>query len=191
MKAVLRMILSCLALVALAGAAQAATAVSVRMDIGGAPPPPRIVFHAEPHQVYEPEQRVYVVDDPACGDTDCLHYGAFWYTFSAGYWYRSYSWRGPFAVVHPREVPEAFYSIPAARWKHRALRAEVRHEVRAERREDRHEARVDRHEDHHDDRAERRDERHDRRHDRREDRHERHGHGHGDRDDDKGEKGRR
>ncbi len=106
--------------------------VSVHIDISHAPPAPRIAFHAEPHMVYEPEDRVYVVDDPGEGDADCFHYGPYWYAFSAGYWYRSRTWHGSFIVVSPGEVPVAIYHVPRGRWRHHpvytAMRVEKRHE---------------------------------------------------------------
>jgi hypothetical protein len=160
---------ACALTVLLAAAAEAATDISVRVDIGGAPPPPRMVFRTQPHVVYEAAPQVYVVDDPACGDRDCFRYAGYWYTFSAGYWYRAHSWRGPFAVVHPRMVPAAIYRVPPGRWKHHAVYAEERHEARTH-------VRIERRED-------RREERH-------AERHERHGKGHdGDDHDDRGEHG--
>jgi hypothetical protein len=92
--------------------------VQVRIDIGNAPPPPRFVFRARPHEVFFPEQRVYVVDDPGIGDEDCFRYGGYYWVFRDGYWYRSAAWRGPFRVVNPRYVPTVFYRVPATRWKH-------------------------------------------------------------------------
>ena len=94
--------------------------VTVRLDLGNAPRA-HIVFRSEPHVVYVPEHRVYVVDDPAIGDDDCFHYGPYWYAFSGGYWYRARSWRGPFIVVHPRYVPTAVYRVPPGHWRHRAI----------------------------------------------------------------------
>jgi hypothetical protein len=137
-----RVALGCLIALSCAAMAHAATDISVRVDIGGAPPAPHIVFRAEPHVVYERAERVYVVDDPACGDADCFHYGPYWYTFSNGYWYRAARWRGPFVVVHPRYVPEALYRVPPGHWKHRAMR-EAREMRREARREDRREDRRD------------------------------------------------
>ncbi len=92
--------------------------VSVRIDIGNAPPPPHFVFRARPHEQFIPDRRVYVVDDPGVGDNDCFRYGGYYWVFRDGYWYRSASWRGRFAVVHPRYVPTVFYQVPPTRWKH-------------------------------------------------------------------------
>lgn len=92
--------------------------IDVRIDIGNAPPAPQIVFRARPHEVFVPEERLYVVDDPDLGDNDCFHYGGYYWVFREGYWYRANRWRGPFVVVHPRYVPTVFYRVPAERWKH-------------------------------------------------------------------------
>jgi hypothetical protein len=108
------------ALLGLAPVSNAHSDVAVHIDIGNAPPPPRMVFRSEPHVVYVPEERVYVVDDPYASDNDYFRYGPFWYEFSGGYWYRAHSWRGPFVVVQPRYVPTAIYRVPPGRWKHRA-----------------------------------------------------------------------
>lgn len=113
---------SALAAATLAGVlfagAPARADISVRVDIGNAPPAPHFVFRARPHEVLYPGARVYVVDDPGVGDNDCFHYGGYYWVFREGYWYRSARWRGPFVVVHPRFVPQAFSRVPAARWKH-------------------------------------------------------------------------
>ncbi|HTM57291.1 MAG TPA: hypothetical protein VL123_02625 [Candidatus Udaeobacter sp.] len=107
-------------LLGLAQGGPARSDVAVHIDIGNAPPPPRVVFRSEPHVVYVPEDRVYVVDDPYAGDNDYFRYGPYWYEFNAGYWYRASSWRGPFRVVEPRYVPAAIYRVPPGHWKHRA-----------------------------------------------------------------------
>ena len=91
----------------------------VRIDIGNAPPPPRFVFHARPHERYLAEERVYVVDDPQAGDDDIFNYDGYYWVFSRGYWYRSYRWAGPYRVIHPRYVPAVFYRVPPGHWKHR------------------------------------------------------------------------
>ena len=92
--------------------------ISVHIDIGNAPPAPRIVFLAQPHEMRYPGNPVYVVDDPRVGDNDCFHYSGYYWVFRDGYWYRSASWRGPFAVFDPRNVPTVFYQQPPTRWKH-------------------------------------------------------------------------
>jgi hypothetical protein len=93
--------------------------VDVHINIGNAPPPPRFVFRARPHEVYLPHEGVYVVDDAGAGDNDCFRYEGYYWAFRGGYWYRSMSWRGRFYVVSPRYVPTVFYQMPRSRWKHR------------------------------------------------------------------------
>jgi hypothetical protein len=92
--------------------------INVRIDVGNAPPPPRFVFRARPHERYFPDQRVYLVDDPRIGDDDCFRYGGYYWLFHDGYWYRSASWRGRFVVIEPRYVPAVFYRVPPTHWKH-------------------------------------------------------------------------
>jgi hypothetical protein len=129
----LRVVIAAALGLTMAALAQAATQVSVRFDIGQAPPP-QMVFHAEPHVVYMPEERVYVVDDPNAGDYDCFRYDGYWYAFRGGYWYRSSRWNGQFVVIHPARVPVAVYHVPETRWRHHAVWA-------SERKEDRRDAR--------------------------------------------------
>jgi hypothetical protein len=105
---------------ALALAPPALADIDVHVDIGGAPPPPAIVFHARPHQVFDRGSSVYVVDDPGVGDNDCFRYGGYYWVFRDGYWYRSANWRGGFVVVQPRVVPTAIYRVQPTRWKHHA-----------------------------------------------------------------------
>lgn len=93
--------------------------VDVQVNIGNAPPPPRFDFESRPHEQYYRSEGVYVVDDPRVGDNDFFRYGNNYWMFNDGYWYRSASWRGPFAVVYPRYVPAVFYRMPPSRWKHR------------------------------------------------------------------------
>lgn len=93
--------------------------ISVRIDIGNAPPAPHFGFSARPHERYLPGQRIYVVDDRRLGDNDCFRYGGYYWVFREGYWYRASSWRGRFVVIQPRYVPSVFYRVPPAHWKHR------------------------------------------------------------------------
>jgi len=102
----------------LLGSTPARAEFSVRVDIGNAPPAPHVVFRYRPHEVFYPDQRVYIVDDPEVGDYDCFRYGGYYWMFDNGYWYRSPRWGGRFMVVHPRYVPQAFYRMPPGRWKH-------------------------------------------------------------------------
>jgi len=92
--------------------------VDVHLDIGNAPPPPAVSFHAAPHRIYDRRSHVYVVDDPGTSDYDTFQYGGYYWLFNDGYWYRSRTWRGGFQVVQPRYVPAQIYSVPTTRWKH-------------------------------------------------------------------------
>lgn len=132
---ILRVVFAGLVGLSLAALAQASTQITVRFDLGQAPAP-RVMFHGEPHVVYVPEQRVYVVDDPDVGDYDCFRYNGYWYAFSGGYWYRSPRWNGHFVIVHPAKVPMAIYRVPEMRWKHRAIWTAEKKEMRREERRD-------------------------------------------------------
>ncbi len=99
--------------------APARAGIDVSINIGNAPPAPRMAFRARPHERLFPGEGVYVVDDAGVGDSDCFRYGGYYWLFRGGYWYRSAGWRGQFVVVHPRYVPSVFYQMPPARWKHR------------------------------------------------------------------------
>jgi hypothetical protein len=103
--------------VAFAHPAHSATDVSVRINLGNAPPPPVFVVQHPPRTVWLPESRVYVVHD-ADFDEDCFQVGAFWYVFNDGYWYRARSWRGPFTVIAVHEVPHSITVVPARHWRH-------------------------------------------------------------------------
>ncbi len=82
--------------------------------VAAAPPPPAAVV-VEP-AVAPVEGGVYVVTDPAV-PYDMFRFGATWYLYSDGYWYRSASSRGPFAVVDVRSVPRPVVTVPPERWK--------------------------------------------------------------------------
>lgn len=81
----------------------------------GAPPPPAVVV-AEP-PVALVDGGVYVVTDPSV-QYDLFRFGAAWYLYSGGYWYRGPSYRGPFAVVDVRTVPRPVLAVPPGHWKH-------------------------------------------------------------------------
>ena len=98
--------------------APARAEISVRIDIGNAPPPPIVVFHARPHERFYWDNFVSVIDDPYVGNYDCFHYGGYYWLFSDGFWYRTRDWRHEFVVVHPSHVPNAFYKMSPKRWKH-------------------------------------------------------------------------
>jgi hypothetical protein len=141
----LRVVLAGLLGLTVAAYAQAGTQINVRFDLGQAPPP-RVVFHGEPHMVYVPTEQVYVVNDPDVGDYDCFRYQGSWYAFNGGYWYRSTRWNGQWMVIHPARVPVAIYRLPQERWKHRAVwvdaktaKKEMHEERKEERREDKRE----------------------------------------------------
>jgi hypothetical protein len=118
-----RHILAVTGMLALAGLPLAATpahaGIDVRIDIGNAPPAPQLVFRAHPHEQFDADDHVWVVDDPAVGDNDCFRYGGYYWMFRDGYWYRAAHWRRRFVVVQPRYVPEVFYRMPERHWKHR------------------------------------------------------------------------
>ena len=97
--------------------AYAATSVRFNINLGNAPPPPVVVVQHAPHTVWMPETRVYVSDDRDFDD-DYFQCGAFWYSYHDGWWYRSRTWRGPFAVIDYREVPHSIAITPERRWKH-------------------------------------------------------------------------
>jgi hypothetical protein len=92
--------------------------ISVHIDFGNAPPPPRFVFMRAPRERRYAGEDFYVVDDPRMGDDDVFRAQGFYWVFRSGYWYRAPSWRGPFRACDPRFVPAAFYRQPPARWKH-------------------------------------------------------------------------
>jgi hypothetical protein len=84
-------------------------------DVVNAPPPPREVVVVEP-AVTAVEGGVYVVTDPTVRH-DMFRFGAAWYLYSGGYWYRSATYRGPFAVVEVRRVPRPVLTLPRERWR--------------------------------------------------------------------------
>jgi hypothetical protein len=99
--------------------AQAATNIRVGIDIGSAPPAPRIYFESRPRFAYVPAQRVYVIEDDYF-DYDMFRYGNYYYVYNDGWWYRSRGYRGPFVVVQTRYVPRAIFSVDQRhyRWRH-------------------------------------------------------------------------
>jgi hypothetical protein len=98
-------------------AAWAQSSLDVRLRIGDAPPPPRIVVYEEPHVVVVPGSTVYVVEDDAIA-YDSFRYGVYWYVYNDGWWYRARSYRGPFRVIETRYVPRAIFAVPAKHWRH-------------------------------------------------------------------------
>lgn len=97
--------------------AAALAGTSVGMTLSNGPATIRVSFHDEPPVVYVPDQRVYVLNDERCAD-DVFRYHGAWWAFREGRWYRARTWRGPFAWVEERQVPQPILLVPAARWKH-------------------------------------------------------------------------
>ena len=102
---------------AIASSASASTYFGFQIGVGNAPPPPRFVYERSPEVVYEPSARVYVVDN-GYGDDDMFRYGPYWYVCNDGYWYRARTYRGPFAVIDVRSVPQPIFRVPEHRWRH-------------------------------------------------------------------------
>ena len=90
---------------------------SIQVNIGLAPPPPAIVFHRPPPMVFVPEQQVYVVGGPDFA-YDCFRFGAYFYLYNEGWWYRARRYGGPYRVVEARYVPRPIWFVPQARWRH-------------------------------------------------------------------------
>lgn len=60
---------------------------------------------------------VAIVDRDACHD-DVFRSERYWWRMHDGWWYRSSSWRGPWASVDVRKVPRSVLDLPGPRWKH-------------------------------------------------------------------------
>jgi hypothetical protein len=113
MKRHLEMLVTTLALLL---PAAAFASVGITVHIGDAPPPPVIVVREPPRVVYVPSARVYVVDDDAWA-YDGFHVGSYWYVYEDGWWYRSRTWRGPYAVIETRYVPARIHDVPVRYWR--------------------------------------------------------------------------
>jgi hypothetical protein len=107
--------LSLLSIAVLATPALAETHVQV--NIGLAPPPPVIVRHRMPPPVFVSEARVYVVDADDV-PYDCFRFGAFFYVYNDGWWYRAPRYGGPYRAIEERYVPAQIWNVPEGRWKH-------------------------------------------------------------------------
>lgn len=105
-----------LLLAALVLPAVAHAGASVNIGVSDGPVSLELSFRDEPEVVYVPEQRVYVVRDHDCDD-DVFRYSGAWWVVRDGRWYRSRTWRGPFAFVHERYVPAAIWRVPAKHWR--------------------------------------------------------------------------
>jgi len=117
----MRLGLKSLVLLTLAGASCAPTGTTYlgfSVGVVDAPPPPRIVFVGEPAVVVATGTSVYVVTSTPV-DCDMFRYGSSWYVYYQGFWYRSRSVSGPYAVLDVRYVPRAVVSLPAEHWRHR------------------------------------------------------------------------
>jgi hypothetical protein len=101
---------------ALAAFAAVAGAVDFQVNIGVPPPPPTMVFEREPEVVLVPRTHVYYV--PKVVDYDVYRVGSYWYANRDGYWYRARSYRGPFAFVEHRYVPQQVFVVPVEYRRH-------------------------------------------------------------------------
>src|SRR5258706_7023654 len=102
--------------VSVAASAETRTYFGFQSGLGHAPPPPRVVFYSEPRMQWVPETHVMILaEDPGY---DMFRYGSWYYVCDDGFWYRSRNYRGPFAVIDVRRVPEPVFYVPAERWHH-------------------------------------------------------------------------
>mgnify|MGYP001224162879 CR=1 FL=1 len=95
--------------------AQTQTWFGFQVGVSGGSPPPAPMFRSEP--------RVIVVNDgqgvdDEQGSDDVFRTVNTWWRLRGGYWYRSSSWRGPWASVDLRRVPDRVLVLPARTWKH-------------------------------------------------------------------------
>jgi hypothetical protein len=74
------------------------------------PLPPPFVLHAPPPVVILPGAE-YVYFAPGL-KIDIFFYRGYWYQPFNQRWYRSSSYNGPWAFVHPNNVPRPLYSVP-------------------------------------------------------------------------------
>jgi hypothetical protein len=116
MKAI-RVLAGCAFAMCLALPALADTDFHVRVNLGNAPPPPRVYVQHAPRTEWLPQYQVSVVNDPDFDD-DYFQAGGYWYVYRDNYWYRARSWRGPFVVIDERYVPRSIGMVPANHWRH-------------------------------------------------------------------------
>ena len=95
--------------------AQTQTWFGFQVGVSGGSPPLAPVFRSEPRVIVVND--VQVVDDDHCSD-DVFRTENTWWRLRGGYWYRSSSWRGPWASVDVRRVPDRVLVLPARTWKH-------------------------------------------------------------------------
>jgi hypothetical protein len=102
----------------LSASAGAETSMSIGITLGNAPPPPVVQFHGQPRLVALPTVGIAYYDGPC--DYDYFRYGAYFYIYDNGYWYRSAYHRGPFVAIRESNVPRAFYGLHdrGYRWHH-------------------------------------------------------------------------
>jgi hypothetical protein len=83
----------------------------VNVNVGiNVPLPPPFVIHAPPPVVVLPGAE-YVYFAPGL-EVDIFFHRGYWYRPFNQRWYRSSSYNGPWAFIHPNHVPRALYSIP-------------------------------------------------------------------------------
>src|SRR5438874_10682083 len=87
------------ATIAVSASARSQTYFGFQIGVGNAPPP--VAYFGPPHMLYEPEYRVYVVDN-GYDDYDTFRYGPYWYSCDGDYWYRASSYRGPYFAIDVR-----------------------------------------------------------------------------------------
>jgi len=101
------------------GVAGTETYYGFSIGIKSAPPPPRFVFVSPPPEIVVPGSYVYVVENDQC---DMFRYGATWYAYYDGYWYRSNRYDATYVAVDVRSVPRSVLTVPEGNWKQRPLR---------------------------------------------------------------------
>jgi hypothetical protein len=90
--------------------ANAQTGASITLRIGDRYRGPDLGFYDEPTAVSVPGRAgVYYVQD---SDNDVYRYNNMWYMNYNGDWYRSNTYRGPWAFVGYRSVPQPVYTVP-------------------------------------------------------------------------------
>jgi hypothetical protein len=99
-------------------ATPAAAGTTVRIGVGINAPAPVVVYRREPRWVLNPEERVYVVDDPGLG-YDYFRYGGWYWIYDNDRWYRASRYNGPFVGVRADIVPEPIWRMGGRyRWRH-------------------------------------------------------------------------
>lgn len=78
------------------------------------PPPPVVVFEAEPRLVLIPSMTIYYAPDV---EEDIYVVGGIWYLRVEGVWYSSRSYNGPWVFVERGHVPPGLAKIPPGHLK--------------------------------------------------------------------------